>query len=45
MTFCSAGITTLVVGYDTGSTPPANAVLETIAGGDTNNVFNGELKA
>jgi len=36
----AAGITTLVVGYDTGSTPPSPGTLDIIANGDSNNVFN-----
>ena len=39
----NAGITTLVIGYDTGSTPPSPGTLDIIANGIGSNVFNREL--
>ena len=36
----AAGITTLVIGYDTGSTPPSPGTLDIIANGVGSNVFN-----
>ena len=34
-----------MVGYDTGSTPPSVGTLNTIANGNSNNVFNGGANA
>ena len=36
----AAGITTLVIGYDTGTTPPSAGTLNIIANGESDNIFN-----
>ena len=36
----AAGITTLVIGYDTGTTPPSAGTLSIIANGESDNIFN-----